>query len=135
MIVFIKGPQFLSSTPRLLKKNREKLPPKFLCRNSEYIKGLYDGLIDSDGCKETPSDAGPRVSLSNTSINVIQLFEWCCLMQRQSFNVNKTKKSIGNLKGTKLENLQQGYQAKTVRGNRYDDDKGWNYCTISSMVP
>ena len=42
----------------------------------------------------------------------------------------KRKKSIGNLKGTCIENLQQGYAIKTHTLNRYTKD--YVYSTLQS---
>ncbi len=104
------------------KKTEKHLPSKYYCKNKEYIQGLFDGLIDSDGSVEIGRSKLCNYSFTNTSTKLLELYYWCCINLGYSFCGMKRKKSIGNLKGTSIENLQQGYAAKTHTTNRYTKD-------------
>jgi len=45
------------------KRHEKHLPQRFFCANPQYLNGLLDGLVDSDGC--IGSDG--RISFRNTS--------------------------------------------------------------------
>jgi len=104
------------------KRTNKKLPNKYYCTNIEYIKGLYDGLVDSDGCIEYNKSGSITKSFANTSEYLIELFNWCCMNLSISFCSMKMKKSIGNLKGANVDNLQQLYNIKIHTLNRYTKD-------------
>ncbi|MBU1112191.1 MAG: IMP dehydrogenase, partial [Nanoarchaeota archaeon] len=55
------------------KKQNKNLPPEFLVGNKEYLRGLLNGLIDSDGHIEK----GGRIRFNNTSKGLIELFCVC----------------------------------------------------------
>lgn len=104
------------------KKTNKQLPNKYYCTNMEYIKGLYDGLIDSDGHIEYNKTGSVTKSFANTSEYLIELFNWCCMNLNISFCSMKRKKQIGNLKGANIDNLQQLYNIKIHTLNRYTKD-------------
>jgi IMP dehydrogenase/GMP reductase len=54
------------------KFHEKHLPDQFMCTNTEYLQGLYDGLVDSDGhiTKEG------QVNFNNTSQQLMELFSW-----------------------------------------------------------
>lgn len=104
------------------KKTNKQLPNKYYCTNMEYIKGLYDGLIDSDGHIEYNKSGSVTKSFANTSEYLIELFNWCCMNLNISFCSMKNKKTIGNLKNINPENLQQVYNVKIHTLNRYTND-------------
>jgi IMP dehydrogenase/GMP reductase len=112
------------------KRIDKQLPSKFYCTNKEYIQGLFDGLIDSDGNIDLNKSGSSNKTLTNTSEYIIELFNWCCINLDISFCSMKKKKTIGNLKGTCVENLQQGYAIKTHTLNRYTKD--YVYSTLQS---
>ena len=112
------------------KRTEKKLPIKYYCKNKDYIKGIFDGLIDSDGHIEINKSGSINKSLYNTSEYIIELFNWCCINLNISFCSTKSKKSIGNLKGTCIENLQQSYRVKTHTLNRYTKD--YVYSTLQT---
>jgi IMP dehydrogenase/GMP reductase len=101
------------------KKTNKHLPRNYYCKNMEYIKGLYDGLIDSDGHTEITRNENRIDNLTNTSKYILELFYWCCMNLNKSFSVNKKEKSIGNLSGANIENCQQAYRIKTHTFNRF----------------
>jgi IMP dehydrogenase/GMP reductase len=100
-------------------KTNKHLPKNYYCKNIEYIKGLYDGLIDSDGHTEITKKDNKIDNLTNTSKYILELFYWCCMNLNKSFSVNKKEKSIGNLNGANIENCQQAYRIKTHTFNRF----------------
>ncbi len=58
------------------KVDKKKLPEYLLVGNRDYLQGLYDGLIDSDGFQNTYRDR-----LSNTSRCLIELYGvLCCII-------------------------------------------------------
>lgn len=93
------------------KKTDKQLPEKFVCSDKEYLKGLLDGLIDSDGCiKDTGSP-----QLSNTSSKLIEqysLFHY--LVNGYYPSMGLTKPSAGGLKNCNIENCHESYQATSV---------------------
>lgn len=93
----------------------KQLPNKYYCTNKEYIKGLYDGLIDSDGFIEYNEYGSLIKSFANTSEYLIELFNWCCMNLNISFSSRK-------MKGINQDNLQQGYNVKIHTSNRYIKD-------------
>jgi len=56
------------------KKTEKHLPKKWYTTNKQYLQGLYDGLIDSDGYVN-----GPQKNFCNTSPFLIELFCFLCL--------------------------------------------------------
>ena len=104
------------------KRTEKHLPEKYYCSNIEYIQGLYDGLIDSDGSTEKCKDNKVINTLTNTSKQILELFYWCCMNLKISYSVCKNHKSIGNLKGTCVENLKDSFRIKTHTFNRFTKD-------------
>lgn len=104
------------------KRTEKNLPEKYYCNNKEYIRGLFDGLIDSDGHIDINKSGSINITLSNTSKPIIELYYWCCMNLGYSFCSVKRKKTIGNLVGTCIENLQQSYNIKTHTLNRFTKD-------------
>ena len=104
------------------KRTEKHLPEKYYCSNIEYIQGLYDGLIDSDGSTEKCKDNKVINVLTNTSKQILELFYWCCMNLKISYSVCKNHKSIGNLKGTCIENLKDSFRIKTHTFNRFTKD-------------
>lgn len=60
------------------KRGEKHLPGKYYCTFKEYNIGLYDGLIDSDGCVGIENGV-ERISLMNTSKFIHELFDFLCL--------------------------------------------------------
>ena len=59
------------------KKTDKHLPEKYYCKNIDYIQGIFDGLIDSNGSKKEYNNT--VFKFDNTSKSNIELFYWCCL--------------------------------------------------------
>ena len=54
------------------KFNEKHLPEKYMCLDKQYLQGIYDGLIDSDG--HITSEG--QINFNNTSPQLIELFGW-----------------------------------------------------------
>lgn len=91
------------------KKNQKHLFQELLVDNIEYLKGLYDGLIDSDGHIE---DYG-RVNFKNTSSNLIELFNVVCYLVTGIWPSNTSEQpSAGGLEGVRDEDCSISYRAR-----------------------
>ena len=91
------------------KRHEKHLPPEYLCGNSLYLKGLFDGLIDSDGYVE----AGGRLSFRNTSPQLVELFNVLCYLVEGSFPNSATEPaSAGGLKGTSDDACRESYRSR-----------------------
>lgn len=94
------------------KKSEKHLPQELLINNKEYLQGLYDGLLDSDG--HYAKDG--RNSVSNTSIHIIELFN---VLNSIIFNYipnNDAKaKTTGNLENCNIDNCKDSYQSRTLK--------------------
>jgi IMP dehydrogenase/GMP reductase len=120
------------------KRENKFLPENLLVNNSKYLEGIYDGLIDSDGCYHKDG----RISLSNTSTKVIELFNVIAYKLNGIFpNNSKEKITVGGLKKCKLENCKQPYKSivlkngKTRLTKNYQVIKILEYKDIDIEVP
>lgn len=101
------------------KKNEKHLPERFLIDNYKYLKGVYDGLVDSDGYREKQRKMDSvRVGFTNTSPQLIELF---AVISHKLFGAfpsqMKRKKNAGNLKNCNPDNLRQSYEARLDSGH------------------
>ena len=93
------------------KKKNKELPQKYLINNREYLQGILDGLIDTDGNIEERG----RIRFSNTSIKLIELFNIVHYLLKGVFPNNQKKKiSKGNLKNANLDNFSQSYISEII---------------------
>ena len=91
------------------KRESKHLPQRFLCGNPVYLKGLYDGLIASDGFYASDG----RVCFKNTSRQLVELFGILCFFWTGSFpNVHREAPSAGGLKGTSDERCRESFTAR-----------------------
>jgi IMP dehydrogenase/GMP reductase len=103
------------------KRHEKHLPRRFLCGSPFYLKGLYDGLVDSDGFH----DQGRRVCFRNTSRQLVELFGVLCFLLWGSFpNVDTEKPSAGGLVGTTDDRCRESYKARlnVTHAKRHLDD-------------
>ena len=91
------------------KRDAKHLPQRFMCSDAVYLKGLYDGLIDSDGFFA----ADGRVCFKNTSRRLVELFGILCFLWTGSFpNVHREAPSAGGLSGTTSERCRESFVAR-----------------------
>ncbi|HKV86059.1 MAG TPA: IMP dehydrogenase [Ktedonobacterales bacterium] len=91
------------------KRNEKHLPARYLSGNRDYLRGLFDGLVDSDGFVS----ADGRVSFHNTSPRLVELFNVLCLLIKGSFpNCETEPPSAGGLKGTSDVNCRESYRSR-----------------------
>lgn len=87
-------------------------PSKFVVNDKEYLKGLLDGLIDSDGHQTYGNQQNPkykRTKFTNTSTNLIELSGLLCYLVNGFFpSYYKKKITLGGLEGN-IENCKQSY--------------------------
>ena len=100
------------------KKTGKHLPANFMTKSKNYNKGIYDGLIDSNGWRESSR----RECISNTSYKVIELFNFCCMVLGKSFSNGLREPRMGGLKDCNPDNLNPIYTAKTHTSNRFFED-------------
>jgi IMP dehydrogenase/GMP reductase len=105
------------------KRTNKHLPEKYYCKNKEYIQGLFDGLLNSDGhiCKNQRYK-NTIYNFTNTSIQLIELFQWCCINLELSFTSNKhntlnPKGGLNDLSENPIFN--DAYRIKTHTMNRF----------------
>jgi IMP dehydrogenase/GMP reductase len=91
------------------KRHEKHLPRRFRCGNPLYLKGLYDGLVDSDGFFA----ADGRVCFKNTSRELVELFGVLCFLWTGSFpNVHRDAPSAGGLVGTTDERCRESFVSR-----------------------
>lgn len=90
------------------KRDQKHLPMAYLCQDRNYLRGLKDGLIDSDGY--IASDG--RQCFVNASRDLVELFGLLCQILDGSLpNFQLEKGNIGGLQGVKGEVLDS-YRAR-----------------------
>jgi IMP dehydrogenase/GMP reductase len=101
---------FLSSFGKATKKH---LPEHLLIDNENYLKGIYDGLIDSDGHVDDS-----RACFTNTSSELMELFGFLSYKINKHFPLSgEREKSFGNLTGCKR--VSENYRSKTLKRPDY----------------
>jgi IMP dehydrogenase/GMP reductase len=91
------------------KRHEKHLPPKYLCGNPLYLRGLFDGLLDSDG----NVDGGGRLCFRNSSPRLAELFNVLCFLLEGSFpNTTAEAPTAGGLKGTSEGRCRVSYRSR-----------------------
>lgn len=94
------------------KRHNKKMPEELLVSNKEYLQGIYDGLLDSDGTYNLDG----RKTLVNTSINIIELFNIVSYLLTGIFPNNlKNKITAGGLKNCNIDNCHQPYISSVLK--------------------
>jgi IMP dehydrogenase/GMP reductase len=97
------------------KRDQKFLPQEYLVNNKEYLQGIFDGLVDSDGCYCKDG----RTGFSNTSPQLIELFGVIAYILYGEFpNSEKPKITTGNLKGCNIENCKQSYFSRVLKNGK-----------------
>jgi IMP dehydrogenase/GMP reductase len=91
------------------KKNEKHLPEKYFCNDTNYLSGIIDGLVDSDGHIEKYG----RYGFNNNSPYLIELFNICNFIIKGVLpsNIEKEKRS-GGFSNANLENYETPYMAR-----------------------
>jgi inosine-5'-monophosphate dehydrogenase len=94
---------------QLGKRADKHLPVQYRCTDPEYLRGLLDGLIDSDGYVA----ADGRVGFRNTSRELAELFGLLCLQVRGSFpELRMEAGTAGGLPGVDSARCLPSYKAR-----------------------
>ena len=99
------------------KRDAKHLPRPLLCGSPFYLRGLFDGLIESDGHYE-----GGRACFHNTSPRLAELFGVLCFLLRGSFpNVSADEGTSGGLDGTTDARCRRSYRSRlnATHGKRH----------------
>ncbi len=102
------------------KRHEKHLPSRYLCGDPLYLRGLFDGLIDSDGHRASDG----RLCFHNTSQPLAELFNLLCLLQEGSLpNSSLEAPSAGGLIGTSVERCRESYRSRlnVSHGKRHLD--------------
>lgn len=93
------------------KRINKHLPNNLFVDDKKYLLGIFDGLIDSDGHIGKDN----RIQFANTSKRLLELFSIITFILKGHFpNIDNKTKSIGKLKGAKIENIQQSYSSRLL---------------------
>ena len=91
------------------KRHEKHLPAQYMCGSPLYLKGLLDGLLDSDGHRGLDG----RLGFHNTSQQLVELFNVLCFLMEGSFpNSTTLRRSAGGLVGTSVERCRESYQSR-----------------------
>jgi IMP dehydrogenase/GMP reductase len=91
------------------KRDEKHLPAGYLCSHPDYLRGLLDGLLDSDGYV----DDGGRLCFRNTSARLVELFNVLCYLVEGGFPNSTTERpSAGGLRGTTTERCRESYRSR-----------------------
>jgi IMP dehydrogenase/GMP reductase len=91
------------------KRNEKHLPAAYYSGSPFYLKGLYDGLVDSDGFVARDG----RVCFRNRSRQLVELFGVLCYLLWGTFpNVHAEQPSAAGLKGTCDDHCRESYVAR-----------------------
>ncbi len=77
--------------------NEKQLPTKYLSTNRSYLQGLFDGLMDSNGHRNSDS----HLHFQSASQKLIELFNILCYLLTGSFPYSETQET--SLAGTTRE--------------------------------
>ena len=98
------------------------LPPEWLCSDPEYLRGLLEGLPESDG----HVDAGGRLCFRNTSRALVELFALLCQLVHGSWpDVERAEPSAGGLAGVSDASCAVSYRARLSTSHAKRHVGGW----------
>ena len=96
------------------KRSDKHLPAKYRCTDGDYLRGLLDGLVDSDGFV----GADGRVGFRNTSPELAELFGLLCFQVHGSFpEATVEEGSAGGLVGVDDENCLPSHRLRLNVGH------------------
>jgi len=117
------------------KKHNKLLPEQYKCSNKEYLKGLVDGLVDSDGSSPEKGGIDPRTGFGNTSPYLAELFMWAFYTVNGYYpSVQYKKPTAGGLKGCNVENCKPGFILRSVAYPEYGQTQSYQINRIYSKI-
>jgi IMP dehydrogenase/GMP reductase len=91
------------------KRTEKHLPRKYICGNPLYLRGLFDGLVDSDGNVE-PSG---RICFRTTARSLTELFGVLCFLLEGSFpSATVEAPTAGGVSDTGPERCSPSYRSR-----------------------
>jgi IMP dehydrogenase/GMP reductase/intein/homing endonuclease len=91
------------------KRDEKHLPERYRCADRDYLQGLFDGLLDSDG----HVGADGRLCFHNTSRELAELFNVLCFLCKGTFpNCNIEEPTAGGLEGVAAERCKMSYRTR-----------------------
>lgn len=92
------------------KRYEKHLPSAWYCADTNYLHGLFDGLLDSDGYVEKEG----RLCFRNTSLQLMELFNLLCWLLRGSMpNCQLEPPTAGStLPGLNIDNCRDSYRSR-----------------------
>lgn len=107
------------------KRTEKHLPEELLVDHVEYLEGLWDGLVDSDG--HYGSDG--RVSLGNTSLKVIELFNVLTYLVKGHFPVcYDNEPTAGGLLNCNIDNCNPSWVSCTLKNSSVRFTRDYYVC-------
>jgi IMP dehydrogenase/GMP reductase len=112
------------------KRYEKHLPEQFLIKDLNYLKGLADGLFDSDGHTESYG----RKRFSNTSQKLVELMFIINYLINNSFgSLSNKKATAGNLKNCNIDNCRDSYVFGLGNKNSIKNIENYSYSKITSV--
>lgn len=93
------------------KKVDKHLPNQYYINDTNYIQGLYDGLVDSSSYKK----GFDKEYFCNNSNQLIELFNWCCMVLGYTYSNSHS--------------ITQSYKASNSSKQRFSKDYMYSYLT------
>lgn len=91
--------------------NKKIIPDMYLINNHEYLKGILDGMVDSDGSYYSDG----RIEFGNTSEILIERFAVIFYMINGYFpSMQSHGKSCGTLEHINIDNIQDSYVCRSI---------------------
>ncbi len=91
------------------KRDAKHLPRDYMCHDPRFLRGLLDGLVDSDG----HVDQNGRLCFRNTSRQLSELFGVVCFLMYGAFpSVVRERGSAGGLTGTSDDRCLDSYKSR-----------------------
>lgn len=100
------------------KKQEKHLPEKYYATDVNYLQGIYDGLVDSDG---NTSKRSGTTSVASTSEQIIELIYFCNLVLGHSTGASYRPAHIGHIKGQRCH-MSASYKARTHATKKHTKD-------------
>jgi IMP dehydrogenase/GMP reductase len=111
------------------KRDAKQLPSKYRCGDPFYLKGLFDGLLDSDG--HVAADG--RLSFRNTSRDLAELFGTLCFLLYGSFpSAIMEEGSAGGLANTNDDRCKPSFRIRLDR--RHDRRETERYQVVKKLT-